>query len=127
MLEAMNSADEATVTAQLRRPARGVVGVAYGTDIDEVKQILITALRGIKGVHPNRNADVIFTGFGDSALELEVRCWINAYADKPKLIGRINEAAYKALNAAGIEIPFPQRVVWTARMKEEEKSVARTP
>lgn len=89
------------------------VGIAYGTDIDAAKHILITALSGIKGVHPDRNADVIFTGFGASALELEGRCWINAYADKPKPIGRINEAIYKTLNGAGIAIPLPQRLLWT--------------
>lgn len=91
------------------------IGVAYGSDIDHVQEVLVKALSGLNGIHPERAIDVIFTGFGDSALELELRCWINVYADKPKLIGRINEAAYKALNAANIEIPYPQRVLWMKR------------
>lgn len=92
------------------------VRVAYGVDFEEVKALLLAASRTIEGIHPQREADVIFTGFGESALELELRCWINAYADKPKLIGRINEAVYSALRAAEIEIPYPQRVV---RVQEE--------
>lgn len=88
------------------------VGVAYGSDIRQVKAVLLTAIRRVEGVQQARQPDVIFDSFGESAVNLEMRCWINAYADKPKMIDRINESAYNALYAAGIEIPFPQRTVW---------------
>jgi small-conductance mechanosensitive channel len=88
------------------------VGIAYGSDIRQAKAVLLSAIRRVEGVHRERQPDVIVTAFGPSSIDLEMRCWINAYADKPRMIDRINEAAYNALNAAGIEIPFPQRTVW---------------
>jgi MscS family membrane protein len=88
------------------------IGVAYGTDIAEVKSVLLGAIERVPGVSNERQSDIIFQGFGDSALDLLMRCWIDAYADKPRMVDRINEAAYNALNRAGIEIPFPQRTLW---------------
>lgn len=88
------------------------IGVAYGSDIALVKRVLIEAMSNVEGVYRDRKPDVVMTSFGDSALNLEMRCWINAFGDRPKMADRINVAAYNALNAAGIEIPFPQRVVY---------------
>lgn len=88
------------------------IGVAYGSDIAAVKRVLIEAMSNVEGVYRDRKPDVVMTSFGDSALNLEMRCWINAFGDRPKMADRINVAAYNALNAAGIEIPFPQRVLY---------------
>jgi MscS family membrane protein len=88
------------------------LGVAYGSDIAHVKRVLLQAIQQVPGVSRERQSDVIFQGFGDSALDLLMRCWIDAYADKPRMVDRINEAAYNALNREGIEIPFPQRTLW---------------
>jgi MscS family membrane protein len=87
------------------------IGVAYGSDLATVKKVLIEAMQQVEGVYRDRRPDVVMTGFGEHALTLEMRCWINAYGDRPKMVDRINVAAYNALNAAGIEIPFPQRVL----------------
>jgi MscS family membrane protein len=88
------------------------IGIAYGSDIATVKRVLIEAMSNVEGVYRDRKPDVVMTSFGDSALNLEMRCWINAFGDRPKMADRINVAAYNALNAAGIEIPFPQRVLY---------------
>lgn len=88
------------------------IGIAYGSDIATVKRVLIEAMSNVEGVYRDRKPDVVMTSFGESALNLEMRCWINAFGDRPKMADRINVAAYNALNAAGIEIPFPQRVLY---------------
>jgi MscS family membrane protein len=88
------------------------LGVAYGSDMADVKRVLLQAIQQVPGVSRDRDSDIIFQGFGDSALDLLMRCWIDAYADKPRMVDRINEAAYNALNSAGIEIPFPQHTLW---------------
>ncbi|MGH2542060.1 MAG: mechanosensitive ion channel family protein, partial [Ardenticatenaceae bacterium] len=88
------------------------VGIAYGSDVRQAKAILLNAIRHVEGIKWDRQPDVVITSFGDNAINLEMRCWINAFADKPRMVDRVNEAAYNALNEAGIEIPFPQRTLW---------------
>jgi MscS family membrane protein len=88
------------------------IGVAYGSDIAKVKRVMIEAMQNVEGVYRDRKPDVVMRGFGESALDLEMRCWINAFGDRPKMVDRINVAVYNALNEAGIEIPFPQRVLY---------------
>jgi len=88
------------------------VGVAYGSDLQAVRQVLLEAAT----VHPAVCAEpaprVRFRAFGDSGLDHELLCWI----DEPVLRGRVtdalNTAVYDKLNAAGIEIPYPKRDVY---------------
>ena len=49
--------------------------------------------------------------FGDSALIFRVRCWIEHYIETRRTIDKLNSALYRALNQAGIIIPYPQREV----------------
>jgi small-conductance mechanosensitive channel len=87
------------------------VGVAYGTDIDRVRQILIDAIRAEDWVMKNKPVEALFLEFQDSGLLFRVRCWIEHYVETRRVIDKMNTALYKALYEAGIEIPFPQRVV----------------
>jgi len=87
------------------------VGVAYGTNIEEARQIMIDAVRTVDGVLTDRPVDALFLEFGDSALVFRVRWWLDSYVDTRRMFDSVNTAIYKALNEAGIEIPFPQRVV----------------
>jgi len=88
------------------------VGVAYGEDIHRVKAVLLDAVSQVEGVRQGRRHEVVLTAFGASSVDMEVRCWIDAFTDKPLMVDRLNVAIYDALNAAGIEIPFPQRTLW---------------
>ena len=88
------------------------VGVAYGVDVRHAKAVILAGLRNIEAVHLLKPPEVLFVGMGDSALNLEVRCWIDTYANRPRIIDRINENIYNSLTEAGIEIPFPQRTLW---------------
>ncbi|MEK6256413.1 MAG: mechanosensitive ion channel, partial [Chloroflexota bacterium] len=87
------------------------MGVAYGTDIEQARQIIIEAVKGVEGVLVDQQVEALFLNFGDSALIFRVRWWLESYIDTRRMFDRVNSAIYKALNKAGIEMPFPQRDV----------------
>lgn len=83
------------------------IGVAYGTD----PQGVIEILRGVAANHPDvlndPEAEALFMGFGESSLDFELRAWTKAGILKVASDLRVGIA--EALDAAAIEIPFPQR------------------
>jgi small-conductance mechanosensitive channel len=85
--------------------------VAYGTDIEEARKILVETVSKVEGVLTEHPVDALFLEFGDSALIFRVRWWLESYVDTRRMFDQVNTAMYQALNEAGIEIPFPQRVV----------------
>jgi MscS family membrane protein len=87
------------------------VGVAYGSDIDRVEQILLAAAAGNQLVSPTPEPRVRFRAFGDSALDFELLCWARRPHDKGRLVHELNQTIYKSFEAEGIQIPFPQRDV----------------
>ncbi len=87
------------------------IGVAYGTDVEQARQVLVDAVKGVEGVLPDRPVEALFLTFGDSALIFRVRWWIESYVDTRRMYDRVNTAIYRALQQAGIVIPFPQRDV----------------
>lgn len=87
------------------------VGVAYGTDIEKARQVIVDAVKTVDGVLPDKPVEALFLEFGDSALTFRIRWWLDSYVDTRRMFDSVNTAVYQALNEAGIEIPFPQRVV----------------
>lgn len=93
------------------------IGVAYGTDIAQVRRLLLEALTPIcQGKNaagqpitdPHRSVSVLFSDFGDSSVDLFVCVWM-LVEEKYALAGRVKETIYETLNANHISIPFPQR------------------
>jgi small-conductance mechanosensitive channel len=87
------------------------VGVAYGSDIDQVHDVLLDAARSVEFVVDDPDPRVRFMEMGDSALIFRVQGWVDEPVMRGSCIDGLNSAIYKALGAAGIEIPFPQRAV----------------
>ncbi|HKJ37854.1 MAG TPA: mechanosensitive ion channel domain-containing protein [Anaerolineales bacterium] len=87
------------------------VGVAYGTDIEKARRVIIDAVKTVEGVMLDKPVEALFLEFGDSALTFRIRWWLDSYVDTRRMFDSVNTAIYKALNEEGIEIPFPQRVV----------------
>jgi small-conductance mechanosensitive channel len=83
------------------------IGVAYGTDINRMRQVIQEIVRGVDGVLPDKPVDVFFLGFGDSARQVRVRWWIETVNDQNPLLDRVNEAIELALDEAGIDMPNP--------------------
>jgi len=87
------------------------IGVAYGTNLELARRIMIEAVRGVEGVLPGREVEALFLEFGPSALIFRVRWWIDSYSDTRRMFDKVNTALYTALNEAEIEIPDPQMEV----------------
>jgi len=87
------------------------LGVAYGSDIEHVRQVLIDAVKDLEGIRSKEPVEALFLEMGDSALMFRLRVWIESYVDTRRIVDRVNSAVYKALNEAGVVIPFPQRDV----------------
>ena len=88
-----------------------VVGVAYGSDPQRVIELLCDAAASVPGVLKNPAPLVLFQGFGDSALNFEVRAWTARFEEWAAIQSQVAVAVNAVLKAAGIEIPFPQRDV----------------
>lgn len=88
------------------------VGVAYGSDVDQVCELLERVAFEHATVCKDPTPRVRMRGFGDSSLDFELMCWVEHPADRGKVSHELYMTVYKALNEAGIEIPFPQRDVW---------------
>ena len=94
------------------------VGVAYGVNVEEVRQMLLATVRqyctknaeGHDIISETRGISVVFDDFGDNSVNLFVSFWVLA-EEKFVVTGRIKEAIYNTLNEHNIEIPFPQRDV----------------
>ena len=102
------------------------VGVAYGSDVDEV----VALLERVAGEHDEVCRDpaprVRMRGFGDSSLDFELLCWVNHPSERGFVTHQLYMHIYKELNAADIEIPFPQRDIWVRDGGEVRLGDART-
>jgi MscS family membrane protein len=87
------------------------VGVAYGSDVDRVREVLMRAAMSVDNVADEPEPRIRFTLMGDSALIFRVLCWVEQPARRGESIDSLNTAVYKTLAEEGIQIPFPQRDV----------------
>ena len=97
-----------TLSSQLRR-VDIKVGVAYGTDPERVIKLLADVAESHPGVLLERPPAAFFMGFGESALNFELRFWCSRQDTWFQLQSDVTVAVAKALREAGIEIPLPQR------------------
>ncbi len=92
------------------------VGVAYGSDIDKVREILQTIAEKESSVCQTPEPRVRFRQFGGSSLDFELLCWV----DEPELRGRVvdalNTTIYKRFAEEGIEIPYSKHDVFIKEM-----------
>lgn len=85
------------------------VGVAYGSDLQKVSKALVEAAKCVKEVLPKLAPRPHFKAFGDSALDFEIRVWINEPHKHPQIRSKINYQIERLFREQEIEIPFPQR------------------
>jgi small-conductance mechanosensitive channel len=87
------------------------VGVAYGTDPSRVVALLEGAALASAATLPEPPPHATLVAFGDSALQFRLRFWTSDLAEQFRARGEVAMGVHRALAEAGIEIPFPQRVV----------------
>lgn len=87
------------------------ISVAYGTDLDAVDEILVSVCEEVNAIEETPEPRVYLLEFGDSALEYELRVYTMHPFRENRVRNEVNRRVYERFNEAGIEIPFPQRVV----------------
>jgi small-conductance mechanosensitive channel len=98
------------------------VGVAYGSDITKVKQILTAAIAKVPGVETEtKKINIVLKSFGDSSIVLKILVWVDVMKQY-YIGGYVLEAVYNALNENNISIPFPQCDVHITHADDDMKA-----
>ncbi len=85
------------------------IGVAYGSDVDLVKQILVETAKADPLVCTIPEPRVRFRQFGSSSLDFELLFWVKGPEDRGRAVDTMNTAIYKRLNLEQIEIPYAKQ------------------
>lgn len=96
-----------TLSDRMRR-VEVPVGVAYGSDPEQVRRILLAAVGGRPEVPAAPAPEALLVGFGQSSLDFQLRFWVLRFEDWQVVGSEVRIAVLRGLAAAGIEIPFPQ-------------------
>lgn len=85
------------------------VGVAYGSDLAKVEEVLLAVADANSNIEKFPEPRVRLRAFADSSLNFELLCWVKDPRDKGLQVHHLLKAAYKAFEEQSITIPFPQR------------------
>jgi MscS family membrane protein len=88
------------------------VGVAYGTDPNKVRDILVKVASENAQVMKNPAPEAYFIEFGEFTLNFQLVVWITDFHEKFRVIDRLNTRINEEFKKAGIEIPFPSRTLY---------------
>lgn len=96
------------------------VGVAYGSDVDQVSEVLEDIARQNPDIVDEPAPRVRMRRFGDSSLDFELLGWVLAPVHRGRVTDDLLKTVYKRFMAEGIVIPFPQRDVHLHRVGDED-------
>lgn len=86
------------------------LGVAYGTDTQKLREVMLAVAREHPSVLTEPKPELFFSGFGDSSLNFELAVWTSHMSSKPRRFrSELYYAMEQKLREHKIEIPFPQR------------------
>jgi len=101
------------------------VQIAYGTDVRALQPLLAAALHGIPRVLADPAPNVMLSSFAADGMDLTVSFWIRDPENgQGNVKSEVNLAILAVLNAQGVEIPYPQRVVHTVVSMEKGRDEA---
>jgi len=98
-----------------RSRVKVLLGIAYKENIDEARKVMLSTLEGDERILDDPAPRVIVTDLGDSSVNLQLRFWTEDPLEKFSLQWEYTEKCKKALDAAGIEIPFPHLQLFLER------------
>ncbi len=98
------------------------VGVAYGSPLDKVLEILLRVAQEHTEILKDPESSAIFTGFGESSIDFELRVWISDINKRLKVKSELGQAVDRYFREEGITIPFPQRDLHLRSIEEDLRS-----
>ena len=99
-----------------KQRARVNVSAAYGSNADQVAEVMLSCLAGQANVADSPPPEVRFQAFGGSGLEFEMLFWVEDAALRGRTVADLNKKVYEAFNANGIEIPYSKHDVYVKQM-----------
>jgi len=87
-------------------------GVAYGTDIKKLRNIVEKLLDSTEGITKDKTASLAVLELGDSSINCEIRFWGSDHTTASDIKTELIEKLYNTLNEEKIEIPFPTRTLY---------------
>ncbi len=91
-------------------------GVEYGSDPEQVRNVVLDAIKKVDTVIEEPEPAVHFMNMSDFSLDFIARVWVQDYNDAYATKLKVTDEIYNALNKAGIGIPFPTRTVYTKKL-----------
>jgi len=88
------------------------IGVAYGSDVGKVKEVLLDCVTKLKEVLKDPPPRVYFMEMADFSLNFRIVFWIRDFRDRFDIQDRVISSAYQELGVQGIKIPFPTRTIY---------------
>jgi potassium efflux system protein len=101
------------------------VGVAYGSDVEKAMTLMGEAAAANSNVLAEPAPSIIFDAFGDNALNLVLRVFVDSQDVRMTTMTQLHQAINKSFNAAGISIAFPQRDVHLDTLKPLDVRISR--
>jgi len=110
-----------------RAAIRQTIGVAYGTDLEKAKRILLGVMKSHPEVLDDPAPGVWFTAFNNFSLDLFMSCWVASYTDRIRVTDELNMRILKAFAENGISIPYPTQDIYIRKEEDSSgKAVERT-
>jgi len=97
------------------------VAAAYGSDIDRVREVLLSCAEEVENVSPEPTPRVRFRSFGDSGLNFELLAWIDEPVYRGRVLDALNAKVYKRFNEEGIEIPYAKQDLYIKEFPDVRK------
>lgn len=94
-----------------RAKGRINIGVGYGSDVVQVKELLVSTAKEVVDVLTDPAPEAYFTSFGDSSLNMALFFWVDEYGRLFATTDKINTLIMQRFKENGIDIPFPTRTV----------------
>lgn len=95
--------------------AKVLIGVAYGTNIEHARQLILTATRKLDMLQKDKQTVVNLDQFGASSIDLTIAVWVPVRS-KGSTLSAVREAIYQIFEEHNINIPFPQQDVYVRNM-----------
>lgn len=95
------------ITSKIR--VRINIGVAYDTDIEKAKRIIMQTAESVQWISKEPAPKVVVRNFGESSVDLQLRVWIDDARKRMDTISHITDKVKEAFDKSDIEIPYPKR------------------